>query len=160
MLKPLLLPAGRRRLSQPPSGGCVLKHFLILYSVSPNRPAAFRRLGVETRLILYRYISLCPAAFRRLCVETRLTDDAASDKTQPPSGGCVLKLEQRNEFAHYGSPAAFRRLCVETFSRAAAACLLAAQPPSGGCVLKPRFVFKICATCCQPPSGGCVLKRW
>ena len=34
--------------------------------------------------------------------------------SQPPSGGCVLKHNQRIRFATLCCPAAFRRLCVET----------------------------------------------
>ena len=34
--------------------------------------------------------------------------------TQPPSGGCVLKLYLSPETGDIGHPAAFRRLCVET----------------------------------------------
>ena len=57
-------------------------------------------------------------------------------KSQPPSGGCVLKLPQwkiLNETAH---PAAFRRLCVETLITLPRRLVLNTQPPSGGCVLK------------------------
>ena len=34
--------------------------------------------------------------------------------SQPPSGGCVLKLFYRNDKMAKGRPAAFGRLCVET----------------------------------------------
>ena len=33
---------------------------------------------------------------------------------QPPSGGCVLKLVERDVIELDGKPAAFGRLCVET----------------------------------------------
>ena len=33
-----------------------------------------------------------PAAFRRLCVETILENRLSNASSQPPSGGCVLKL--------------------------------------------------------------------
>ena len=55
--------------------------------------------------------------------------------TQPPSGGCVLKLLK--------SLAGRRE---------------ASQPPSGGCVLKPEIGYTP-ANLNQPPSGGCVLKQ-
>ena len=57
-------------------------------------------------------------------------------KTQPPSGGCVLKQSQINDLL----------LCFF-------------QPPSGGCVLKhyTKSNLKFCLV--QPPSGGCVLKH-
>ena len=54
---------------------------------------------------------------------------------QPPSGGCVLKLEWARE--------SFQT----TF-----------QPPSGGCVLKPVPEYALKSMNFQPPSGGCVLK--
>ena len=54
---------------------------------------------------------------------------------QPPSGGCVLKLElSRNKYENED------------------------QPPSGGCVLKPLVCQFVYFACPQPPSGGCVLK--
>ena len=55
--------------TQPPSGGCVLKHEQDTEQNSQTAPAAFRRLCVET--IIYAV----------LCARCR----------QPPSGGCVLK---------------------------------------------------------------------
>ena len=55
-------------------------------------PAAFGRLCVETTFIHeFGHFEL-PAAFGRLCVETTLKLSAAQAVTQPPSGGCVLKL--------------------------------------------------------------------
>ena len=38
----------------------------------------------------------------------------AASKTQPPSGGCVLKLWKPHQNICYLYPAAFGRLCVET----------------------------------------------
>ena len=55
---------------------------------------------------------------------------------QPPSGGCVLKLNYNNQPGK-----------VELD-----------QPPSGGCVLKPFMGLVVCGCIHQPPSGGCVLK--
>ena len=37
-----------------------------------------------------------------------------SQKPQPPSGGCVLKLKMPIHILKFMMPAAFRRLCVET----------------------------------------------
>ena len=106
----------RRHLKiQPPLGGCVLK------------------LG-KSRRIKHFYK---PAAFRRLCVETVLAPLLPSGKVgqpplggcvlklfdflyqmghhhQPPLGGCVLKLPAFDVCLHTLRPAAFRRLCVET----------------------------------------------
>ena len=74
------------------------------------------------------------AAFRRLCVETMLVDLVALPTSQPPSGGCVLKLIRAQIITILGS-AAFRRLCVET-EQARMSGKILQQPPSGGCVLK------------------------
>ena len=78
---------------------------------------------------------------------------------QPPSGGCVLKLENSSKRQCVDKPAAFRRLCVETESSSRGDGQVVAQPPSGGCVLKQEFDAKPCLAICQPPSGGCVLKQ-
>ena len=55
---------------------------------------------------------------------------------QPPSGGCVLKQDNRDDFVHASYPAAFGRLCVETCGNDTPARFVDIQPPSGGCVLK------------------------
>ena len=57
---------------QPPSGGCVLKPPERLENSGGTRPAAFRRLCVETFAPPVVHSSFRPAAFRRLCVETML----------------------------------------------------------------------------------------
>ena len=102
-------------MSQPPSGGCVLKLENQRVSVSGECPAAFRRLCVETGKTNLGLRRKMPAAFRRLCVETKIPDEATKiPETQPPSGGCVLKLKRMLENQQTNHPAAFRRLCVET----------------------------------------------
>ena len=60
-------------------------------------------------------------------------------KNQPPSGGCVLKLQGGSINFCYGVPAAFGRLCVETmnFNEQDG---FTVQPPSGGCVLKQQGI--------------------
>ena len=55
--------------AQPPSGGCVLKQ----------------------SYVLGEFADVKPAAFRRLCVETNIKRQIYKTPTQPPSGGCVLK---------------------------------------------------------------------
>ena len=40
--------------------------------------------------------------------------EGCPNQSQPPSGGCVLKQDNRDNFVHTNYPAAFRRLCVET----------------------------------------------
>ena len=87
-----------------------------------------------------------------------VTEKKMQEKSQPPSGGCVLKPDGAMEFEIKGVPAAFRRLCVETkyfvsydgnkipaafrrlcvetTSLAVVYRSLRNQPPSGGCVLK------------------------
>ena len=49
----------------------------------------------------------------------KLSDEALAVLTafQPPSGGCVLKRPCLNAFAFWYFPAAFGRLCVETWLR-------------------------------------------
>ena len=102
---------------QPPSGGCVLKHFgnrgNLQQTTQPPSGGCVLKL-IELKLTERTTV---PAAFRRLCVETSLIAPAAACCSQPPSGGCVLKLN--------GLPAATTQ---------------ADQPPSGGCVLKPEGI--------------------
>ena len=58
--------------------------------------AAFGRLCVETTGKECKEQKPDAAAFGRLCVETRIFDLTSDDlEAQPPSGGCVLKQEQR-----------------------------------------------------------------
>ena len=45
---------GLRRLPQPPSGGCVLKLWLLTHHYRFWLPAAFRRLCVETSISICR----------------------------------------------------------------------------------------------------------
>ena len=72
----------------------MLKRLTICAMEITNKPAAFRRLCVETCFRSERVNKLVPAAFRRLCVETIMfTTLPKRSKTQPPSGGCVLKLQ-------------------------------------------------------------------
>ena len=92
-----------------------MKLLVIAVSMIRQRPAAFRRLCVETHKIRQEVFEYYPAAFRRLCVETIFVTSLRFGRTQPPSGGCVLKLR-------YG----------------AGSLLLSDQPPSGGCVLKHK----------------------
>ena len=43
-----------------------------------------------------------------------LLAESGVDVSQPPSGGCVLKLQTAHAVGQRLLPAAFRRLCVET----------------------------------------------
>ena len=81
-----------RYIKQPPSGGCVLKHWVNPRHNRPAIAAAFGRLCVETITIEKGFFSVVAAAFGRLCVETLL----------PLPGLRHLPA------------AAFGRLCVET----------------------------------------------
>ena len=63
-------------------------------------------------------------------------------KTQPPSGGCVLKQPMPPLPRHAGRPAAFGRLCVETSVGLGLSLITGTQPPSGGCVLKLLYRLK------------------
>ena len=78
--------------TQPPSGGCVLKHDLSRSDIIADRPAAFGRLCVETFCHAVLQTLPFPAAFGRLCVETAQPTRQQKSANQPPSGGCVLKL--------------------------------------------------------------------
>ena len=69
VLKPAPVRRAAGRFLQPPLGGCVLKH---LHDAAKGRPVK-------------------PAAFRRLCVETEKMGRFSVGGIQPPLGGCVLK---------------------------------------------------------------------
>ena len=60
-------------------------------NAAPNS-AAFGRLCVETAPLSYRHQQEPSAAFGRLCVETMFMRAPYLAGSQPPSGGCVLKL--------------------------------------------------------------------
>ena len=122
-----------------------------------------------------------PAAFRRLCVETRgRRCGYQGPGSQPPSGGCVLKLSFFARLHCLVDPAAFRRLCVETSPVAinlprsvpAAFRRLCVETLSRSGVKwydAPAAFRRLCVETRpqqktngrqpnQPPSGGCVLK--
>ena len=137
VLKPLPSCLCLQWQNQPPSGGCVLKHFHLNSRTLWFDPAAFRRLCVETcgRADTWRWRG--PAAFRRLCVET-FSVKRFLRKNQPAAFRRLCVETIRNYLAaNFRRPAAFRRLCVETILRTAEMILTRTQPPSGGCVLKP-----------------------
>ena len=118
VLKPC---ADRRRewpgSRQPPSGGCVLKPYLSHRAKSavfqpPSGGCVLKRYG---------------RTGKRLCLGQR---------AQPPSGGCVLKLTRPAVCIRVAPSAAFGRLCVETLDKSLHVRSAVTQPPSGGCVLK------------------------
>ena len=78
---------------------------------------------------------------------------------QPPSGGCVLKLENIGAAAEWLRPAAFGRLCVETAVFKAE--LSGRTPAAFGrlCVETASVTILTPNLRAQPPSGGCVLKQ-
>ena len=78
-------------------------------------------------------------------------------KRQPPSGGCVLKLQvpQINKTANHQPPSGG---CVLKHVIAKNITTKENQPPSGGCVLKLYRLIIALHRLAQPPSGGCVLK--
>ena len=71
----------------------MLKQCFENIEVANDFPAAFGRLCVETFLKQSELHFFHPAAFGRLCVETMKPDFVEGDMIQPPSGGCVLKLD-------------------------------------------------------------------
>ena len=106
--------------------------------------------------------------------------DGLSMRSQPPSGGCVLKLTNKGSGYTSAPPAAFRRLCVETalytdsilYWAPAAFRRLCVETPyfqPNFVKLSPAAFRRLCVEtifCAgaenekiQPPSGGCVLKR-
>ena len=119
MLKLFLALTVLHSLTQPPSGGCVLKHF----------PSAL-------------IIQLVTAAFGRLCVETLADAYTKTVAAQPPSGGCVLKQIPKPPTKPKFRPAAFGRLCVET-KPVTKQKQNDVQPPSGGCVLKQNMGLRL-----------------
>ncbi len=132
----------RHDFRQPPSGGCVLKHFELLLKNRLKAPAAFGRLCVETRICCVIAELLLPAAFGRLCVETRLVRQVCYIKNPAAFGRLCVETQPIRLPMPSAIPAAFGRLCVETFGINWTV-RLTAQPPSGGCVLKlcPRKAF-------------------
>ena len=72
----------------------MLKPISFMRCVAIIKPAAFRRLCVETSPDWGMAGYYAPAAFRRLCVETTLPKSSSTQTV----------------------PAAFRRLCVETMT--------------------------------------------
>ena len=114
---PIRISSPAIAITQPPSGGCVLKPCLIFHSFFQVCPAAFGRLCVETSHHPRLRGNCFPAAFGRLCVETSLSSPMRWTIVQPPSGGCVLKpMDSASDNPSFG-PAAFGRLCVETLLR-------------------------------------------
>ena len=114
VLKPIQRAVIARFRVQPPSGGCVLKLSHTRTPFVEASPAAFGRLCVETNKLFCALTLPCPAAFGRLCVETFSRQSPAHRRSQPPSGGCVLKHPKTGKRQTYPLPAAFGRLCVET----------------------------------------------
>ena len=102
---------------QPPSGGCVLKLFVLILSVTVNTAAAFGRLCVETSEKRIKIRLSNAAAFGRLCVETlRLLVDWSKGKAAAFGRLCVETCG--NEYVGQKlNAAAFGRLCVETVRR-------------------------------------------
>ena len=102
-------------MSQPPSGGCVLKPCRCIFADGGADPAAFGRLCVETL--------------------TELQSWLAEQQVQPPSGGCVLKHWQKltNCLSNYQPPSGG---CVLKLACDTVPDKPETQPPSGGCVLK------------------------
>ena len=100
---------------QPPLGGCVLKRYDYQRRLTLTRPAAFRRLCVETSAQHLPMLWRDPAAFRRLCVETQL-HRARCGFRRHPAAFRRLCVETSWTFTPnlLNDPAAFRRLCVET----------------------------------------------
>ena len=122
--------------TQPPSGGCVLKQLKEHCSILAAKPAAFRRLCVETTCDNQPAEDGAPAAFRRLCVETTAPAGSAGNPTPAAFRRLCVETRRSCRLIFQRDPAAFRRLCVETIVSVIGVEWWP-QPPSGGCVLKP-----------------------
>ena len=101
-------------LVQPPSGGCVLKLWILSpvhwlkWEQPPSGGCVLKRFANEDTVVFY----LQPPSGG--CVlKPNVENKPVAKSAQPPSGGCVLKLCIIVSLAHF---------CM--------------QPPSGGCVLK------------------------
>ena len=78
---------------QPPSGGCVLKQFIINHHSSLHQAAAFGRLCVETPPNAQLKLNMPMQPPSGGCVLKLLHRmNILPRRLQPPSGGCVLKL--------------------------------------------------------------------
>ena len=80
-----------------------------------NSPAAFGRLCVETFYLAFIFCmeSQPPSGGCVLKLANGMLRSSITP-VQPPSGGCVLKRRSAWYQFHYPFPAAFGRLCVET----------------------------------------------
>ena len=110
---------------QPPSGGCVLKLVPPLPEVTqkpiqpPSGGCVLKRQAVAA---VARQAVQPPSGGCVLKPDLRRRE--ILDLTQPPSGGCVLKPMNHSQAGPLIQPAAFRRLCVETVVLAIGASML------------------------------------
>ena len=78
--------------TQPPSGGCVLKHQSVCYFPSLYQAATFGWLCVETLIVHWSNTAKIAATFGWLCVETTTNKEIASNTArQLPLGSYLLK---------------------------------------------------------------------
>ena len=101
-------------LSQPPSGGCVLKQQIISKSITRNLQPPSGGCVLKHIKPKPHNVAAFAATFGWLCVETGISIPKPYIVLQPPSGGCVLK---QNTFASTETQrhaATFGWLCVET----------------------------------------------
>ena len=146
-------------VSQPPSGGCVLKRPYL------GKTTIFVYQPPSGGCVLKRYYeSVVPvlkasAAFGRLCVETFFRAAITVPLVQPPSGGCVLKHQPQQGICQTWGSAAFGRLCVETCKCALRQAFKASAAFGRLCVETRLEKMDLVLSSSQPPSGGCVLKQ-
>ena len=148
-------------MNQPPSGGCVLKHFSSFLRSNvgyqpPSGGCVLKPGSWSPNSIIY---ANQPPSGGCVLKQSSSKQIINQHMAQPPSGGCVLKPAQDWRTTTTTIPAAFRRLCVETGQYSIGTPWKYSQPPSGGCVLKRFSGFSHRnISYRQPPSGGCVLK--
>ena len=78
---------------QPPSGGCVLKQKTSQKKKLLKKPAAFRRLCVETASQISEHGCISQPPSGGCVLKPFVGIDGGGAGIQPPSGGCVLKQE-------------------------------------------------------------------
>ena len=104
-------------IQQPPSGGCVLKRCTHQNVLNNASAAAFGRLCVETSEPCSQSSVIRAAAFGRLCVETEGTETEAGEIEAAAFGRLCVETLQLSQSGFSTEAAAFGRLCVETKKR-------------------------------------------
>ena len=114
MLKQSINLTDNAKHGQPPSGGCVLKLYIVFLEVHVKKQPPSG--GCVLKQLMNGFVNASgeAAAFGRLCVETKAERMNLRDKLAAAFGRlCVETCETSKGFEKYQA-AAFGRLCVET----------------------------------------------